>query len=450
MPLNLHKEKCDMSYFYDSHCHVMNLRHPNISAVIDRYLNEAGGLTRFIAGVAVMFTGFPGMQKYLLSLTSADERIMSLLAIMETPLGDYLLQMEEDLEKRVWGKDIFIPNRMEPYEKVFLTPLLIDFALRGNEKKDSKLVYSVRWKPMADQVRDVCLGIADYYRFKTFKKETPLLEVHPFMGINPLIYNLDPEGNDDARHTLKQVLEKYFVNFTDTESSMVRRKRILAYNWQAFKGDLETLGADVFLGIKVYPPTGFNPWPMNNKEQTDMLPNDGWNKLKDFYSYCVEKNIPITAHCSSGGFLSAPAYKDFANPARWEKVLAVYPKLRLNLAHLGYDNGDNEVMTGLFSEESWRRVAADLACKYDNVYVDISYRGVKPSYYEELRKLLESLTDPVQKRLEDKIIFGSDFMINLMSIDSYSKYMQNFMSSSLGVVLMDKFCHINPERFLFI
>jgi Amidohydrolase len=439
-----------MTYFYDSHCHVMNLRHPNISAVINRYLTEAGGWTRFVAGAAVMLTGFPGVQKFLLGLTNEDERIMSLLAIMETPLGDYLLQMEEDLRKRVWGKGVCIPNRVEPYEKVFLTPLLMDFALRGNEKKDSKLVYSVRWKPMADQVRDVCLGIADYYRHKAFKKENPMLEVHPFMGINPLIYNLDPEGDDDDRDTLKQVLDKYFFNFTGTEPSSVRRKRILAYNWQNFRGDLQTLGHDVFLGIKVYPPTGFNPWPMNNKEQTDMLPNAGWTKLKDFYSYCVEKNIPLTTHCSSGGFLTDPAYADFANPARWEQVLVAYPKLRLNLAHLGYDDGDNEVMTSLFNENSWRRVAADLACKYDNVYVDISYRGVKPRYYEELKKLFELLTDPARKRLEDKIIFGSDFMINLMSIDSYSKYMQNFMSSSLGGVLMDKFCNKNPESFLFI
>lgn len=437
-----------MSYFYDAHCHVMNLRHPNLSAVINRYLNEAGGLTSFVAGVAVMLTGFPGAQKFLLSLTRKDERILSLLAIMETPLGDYLLQMEEDLQKRVWGKGICIPNSEETYEKVFLTPLLMDFALRGNEKKNSKLVYSVRWKPMADQVRDVCLGIADYYREKESKKEVPMLEVHPFMGINPLIYNLDPNGDDSQ--TLNQVLDKYFLNFTGAESCSVRRERILAYNWRTFKGDLDALGPDVFLGIKVYPPTGFNPWPMNNKEQTDMIPNAGWKKLRDFYSYCVAKNIPVTTHCSNGGFLTDPAYKDFADPARWAKVLEEYPKLRLNLAHLGHDDRDNEDMTGLFSEKSWRRAAADLACKYDNVYVDISYRGVKPGYYEELGKLFESLTDPVQKRLEDKIIFGSDFMINLMAIDSYSKYMQNFMSSSLGVVLMDKFCNKNPESFLFI
>ena len=439
-----------MPYFYDAHCHVMNLRHPNISAVIKRYLKEAGCWKRFLVGLAVMLSSCQKIQNFLLSLTRADEKILSLISLMETPLGDYLLQMEEDLQKRVWGKGICIPNREAAYEKVFLTPLLMDFALRGNENLDSKLVYTVRWKPMADQVRDVCLGIADYYRHKAYKKEPPLFEVHPFMGINPLIYNLDPEGDDDIRHTLKQVLDKYFADFTGTEPRSERRKRVLSYNWEPFRGNLDTLGRDVFLGIKVYPPTGFNPWPMNNKEQSDMIPNGGRTKLTDFYSYCVEKNIPITAHCSSGGFLTDPSYKDFANPARWEKVLAMYPTLRLNLAHLGYDDNDDEVMTGLFNEKSWRRAAADLACKYENVFVDISYRGVKPRYYEELRKLLESLTDPVRKRLEDKIIFGSDFMINLMSVESYSKYMHDFMSSAMNVELMDKFCNRNPERFLYI
>jgi hypothetical protein len=428
----------------------MNLRHPNLSAVINRYLGESSRCSRLKIGLVLLLSSLPFAKNLLLKITNADDRLKNLLAIMETPLGDGLLQMEEDLKKRLWDNGIFIPGNPSAYEKLFLVPLLIDFAKRGFENRDSKMIYSVRWKPMADQVRDVCLGIADYYRYKSFQKESPLFEIHPFMGLNPLIYNLDPDNAADNTLTLKQVLDKYFLEFNALQSSHDRRQLILDYDWTTFYGDINTLSKNAFLGIKVYPPTGFNPWPMNKQEEEAMKPYQGLDKLNTFYSYCVGKNIPITAHCSNGGFLSDAAFTDYANPVRWKSALDHYPDLRLNLAHFGYDDNDKSCMLQLFAEDSWRRTAADLACRYDNVYVDISYRGVDPAYYVELNELLISLTDSQQKKLLDKIIFGSDFMINLMSIDSYSEYMKKFQDSPLNTEMKDRLCRNNPERFLHI
>ncbi|MGZ6237244.1 MAG: hypothetical protein ACXWMJ_07990, partial [Syntrophales bacterium] len=203
-------------FFYDAHCHVMNLRHPNLSAVINRYLKESSALQRFKIAGPLLLSCIPGAKDFFLKMTTVESRVKNLLAIMETPLGDCLLQMEEDLKTRLWHNGITIPGNSTVYDKLFLTPLLIDFALREFENEKNNMTYSVRWKPIADQVRDVCLGIADYYRYKDYKKEDPLFEIHPFAGINPLIYNLDPEGEADNTQTLAQVLDKYFADFNAT------------------------------------------------------------------------------------------------------------------------------------------------------------------------------------------------------------------------------------------
>ncbi len=95
-------------------------------------------------------------------------------------------------------------------------------------------------------------------------------------------------------------------------------------------------------------------------------------------------------------------YRDFASPAKWAKVLQQkqYEALRLNLAHFG----------GV-EREDWRDQVAELVLKYANVYTDISYQGVDQKIYGKLKLFLDS-KGTERLRLMEKIIFGSDFMIN--------------------------------------
>ncbi len=39
--INLNDKEVGMPFFYDSHCHMMNLSHPNLSAIIKRIYFEA-------------------------------------------------------------------------------------------------------------------------------------------------------------------------------------------------------------------------------------------------------------------------------------------------------------------------------------------------------------------------------------------------------------------------
>lgn len=87
---------------------------------------------------------------------------------------------------------------------------------------------------------------------------------------------------------------------------------------------------------------------------------------------------------------------------------------------------------------------------FDNVYVDFSCRALTDQYYVQLKKLIESLHGEQKAKLKDRILFGSDFTVNLMSIESYNKYLGMFShTTALNDEEKDTFCCANPERFLF-
>ncbi|MFW6126233.1 MAG: amidohydrolase family protein, partial [Chloroflexota bacterium] len=114
--------------------------------------------------------------------------------------------------------------------------------------------------------------------------------------------------------------------------------------------------------------------------------------------------------------------------------------LKVNLAHFPPGKGDEER----------RDATVELVLKYENVYVDISCRATGDDYYRELRRLLDGLPAADAEKLSSKILFGTDFAVNLMWIDSYNQYLDLF-SRSTALTPEEKhvFCSQNPERFLF-
>ena len=87
---------------------------------------------------------------------------------------------------------------------------------------------------------------------------------------------------------------------------------------------------------------------------------------------------------------------------------------------------------------------------YKNVYVDFSNRAVSDKYYKSLRKVIDKLSDKEKAMLNERILFGSDFAVNLMSIESYNKYLDIFSKdTSFGDEEKRSFCCTNSERFLF-
>ncbi|NTW53963.1 MAG: amidohydrolase family protein [Chlorobaculum sp.] len=373
--------------------------------------------------------------------------VMNLLAIMETDIGDCLIQMEEDLRNNLpLNSSLVISGNGEKkeYEKIVLTPLIMDFGLKDSGK--TNLTYKVRWKPIVAQVEDLFIGIRDYYRHRNDYVKghpEPLFQIIPFMGINTKNYTMRAHGdNSGASMKLEDVLKDNFEEFGNDLTHQQRRKNIdaIQIKWKDFNGNIESIGSHCFLGIKVYPPLGFDPWPENSKEK---------DKVRHMYKYCVDNNIPITAHCSPGGFLVDKSYKEFSSPFKWESVLKEYRNLRLNLAHFG----------GVESE-GWRRKIADMILEidpktghytYENFYTDISYQGVNKKSYHDLKAFLDTFEKTSRRRLVERIIFGTDFMINLQDISAYSAYLNYFFETdTLTLEEKDMLCNKNAERFLFL
>ena len=469
-----------MPVFYDSHCHMMNLSHPNLTAMIKRVFKEAMPiklvhsfalvnawppvlkiflwlllfLPLLVILTLVVLIGLIVVLLLIIPFTSSSlsgkfkekiANVMNLLAFMETDIGDCLIQLEEELRKKYeteGGLTLYGDSGKQVYDKIVMTPLIMDFGLKNYQNSNSP--YKVRWKPVVAQVEDLCLGIRDYYLHREAyinyagSPIPPLFEIHPFLGINTRNYKLKSDGLSSS---LQELLEKNFREFEHDATPEMRHSKLFEQDWSTFNGNIESIGSHAFAGIKVYPPLGFNPWPEDTDGYTDDEEMEReLEKVHYLYAFCIRHNIPLTAHCNAGGFLVDKKYKEFASPAKWAKVLAQKEnkQLRLNLAHFGGAERDD-----------WRDQIADLVLQYENVYTDISYQGVDKKIYAKLKLFLDSKgTD--RKRLLEKIIFGSDFMINLQDIATYGTYLQYFAeTSALTLEEKEMMCHGNAMKYLF-
>ena len=114
-----------------------------------------------------------------------------------------------------------------------------------------------------------------------------------------------------------------------------------------------------------------------NDKMTYLFDGDEYDEaLCELYDYCVDNQVPITAHCVMNGIEAYPrASFDFGKAAFWDVVLRQerYHKLRLNLAHFGWNQGPGQ---GYAGSESWVNDVCSLIVKYDNVYADVSHHRV--------------------------------------------------------------------------
>jgi predicted TIM-barrel fold metal-dependent hydrolase len=278
---------------------------------------------------------------------------------------------------------------------------------------------------------------------------------------------LFPKGDFPVDNTVPKMLAKYFGDLE--EYSKKNESHDLDPQWSKIlmgePGDVERklitinslsdIPKGFFSGIKVYPPLGFNPWPDENKEPLEA------EKVKYLYKFCVEKNIPITTHCSNIGWQVIERKKALAytDPKTWERVLQQdeYKTLKLNFAHFG-----SQRKSWVFGRKSrsweWLETIFDLMLKYDHVYSDFSYEGVFKDYCSKCCKRIKIFVDKNARgqfkrdinRIYDRILFGTDFLINLIELDSYKKYLEMFEEAPFPPDIdRKKFCEVNPERFLF-
>ncbi len=222
-----------------------------------------------------------------------------------------------------------------------------------------------------------------------------------------------------------------------------------------------------FVGVKLYPPMGFQP--DGNERDKLVFPKpllranlgaDLDNALRRLYAWCAdpENDVPIMAHATNSQS-AGNAYGDRANPKFWRRVLADYPQLRLNLAHFGgFDEAiakDGSLTGALRDTWEWQ---AGQALIYPNVYVDLSYlseivgdtdetaRRRRASTQYLLAQFIERFDPEV-----DRLMYGSDWSM-IGRERAHDAYVHNMIGYLREVGLNDaqlaRFGRRNALRFL--
>ena len=432
--------------FYDVHCHAMNLSHPNFLLFVKRMLCAG---TRSIDDWKV----FLHLVNLARQKPGRNCRILNLVSVMERDCSELLKLMENDL--KILREENKLHVERQNIGSVVLTPLMVDFGRKDLDGSTYPGIYynTLSRKPIRDQVDDLFDGIRD---FRKSAGPERFLEVFPFLGLNTANYSLESSENSIG---LRQLLHKYFSEFTKGEGD--QRRRDLSNSSGTFSEEGEGLSYSC-TGIKVYPPLGFDPWPeagagWKKGERAEARKKRGQEqeKVEYLYRFCADRDIPITAHCNDGGFMSGKVpLEKFTAPAQWRHVVERFPKLKLNLAHFGrQDRWCSQLKHYAGLETSWQEEIVELLLDKDkHVYSDFSFIGASAAWYKELRKLLDKYKhDPESTaRLRSRILFGSDFMINLLATESYKRYVEQFLGTGkLYEEEKSAFCSTNPEGFLF-
>lgn len=409
----------EQNNFFDCHCHTMTLAQPNMTSFIENIMRNIG---------PDMIKSMASENNFNHSLNPKQgvSNILNLAALVQNDLEGIFCIMEDDLKGVYGGKALANEEGLtlggKRYERLIITPLLMDFkSLPG---APCSTYYPQPMKEMHTTINEYAYGIRQYYK----SRPKGLLQIFPFLGLNTAAYTYK-----EVVKILQDSFEFYTGNLNSIRSSKV-------YSYIAGK----VAPSRMFGGIKVYPPMGFDPWP-DDKEEL--------KKVHFLYEYAQEKQIPITSHCNGGGYLTIDYDQAMENtsPERWAKVLKAYPTLRLNLAHMGY-RGETLPQTlarklGGKRERTWTDAIFDLIVEYPHVYTDISSNGVNPTFYKTLIRLLGEQGER-RDIIEQRIIFGTDFMINLTSIPSYQEYYRIFEESLLTPVQLNQYGSVNPKRFL--
>jgi len=433
------------------------------------------------------------------------------------------------------GKKLKINGR--EINKVILTPLMMNFNSKGFEGLDkNKVHYNLPpAKLIIEQLIDLFNGIQNYYRKYSLKlfEIYPFMGINPgsyrrggaviigeqlempdalegkvvFLSvIDVLVFvrKMDVDEQDtllaaiddnDLRekirvemikfhelgfnkdgypnaNTFPKMLDKYFGKYRG-KSGDFRKTYKKTFGAKKNKS-WRDIGSNFFSGIKVYPPLGFDPYPLEtpdksrlenakSPEEREFLKENAlnvWVNTHFLYQYCIKKNIPMTTHCSDGGFVIMDENwsRERANPEFWMGVLNFYPKLKLNFGHFGI-----QVRSEKHSWGRWNNFIIDmiLSDAFPRVYADISDLGATTKKYKKLAEVIENYISikangDAQKevlfkeKLLRNLLFGTDFMVNLFGIDSYLAYINTyekaeFFSNNDKISLASE----NPHRFLF-
>lgn len=178
-----------------------------------------------------------------------------------------------------------------------------------------------------------------------------------------------------------------------------------------------------FYGIKLYPRLGYYP-------SNPLLFNE-------LYPFCQDKEIPITVHCSTGGFppenfLLPKPCPELCDPKEWLPILEKYKKLRVNFAHFGA------------GDKKWTETIVGLMRPYRYVYTDISCYTEKKDF-DYIKEIIKSYPF-----VEERLMYGTDYTMTLLFNCTPQEFYKNVSTLEFLKNIFEKITVTNPAEFLDI
>lgn len=440
--------------FYDIHYHLFDLSHPNLLAFllrddliskssVKKMMQKFPFLIKFLPMWMLLLTPSKVAAKIKDYLSNDAKNFRNLLSVIEGAIEYHFLYTEYFLLR---NKKYFGNTEESRYNRIVVSPLLMDFGYKNLRNEDC--FYNLPpAKPVMHQVVDLFNAVWFYYNYDliihpekerrlkliptSVPKEEKLFEIYPFLGINTQNYDLQEivalfdkyfrgyEEDRDPAKRRKKLYDKLGTVRIDLEEMMLKKKEHVDNDYYTY----------LFAGIKLYPPLGFDPWPGENDGELE--------KVRYLYSECIRKNIPITVHCSDRGYVTTPDAHKLTDPSnKWQKVLTrpEFAELRINFAHMGTQHDD---------KLEWRNTILNYFKTNQYVYTDCSCQTPLEKDYKKVKNMMSPDS-------ESRILFGSDFVINLIWSESYNDYLYNFLETPhLDDRQKELMCEINPEKFLF-
>jgi len=235
------------------------------------------------------------------------------------------------------------------------------------------------------------------------------------------------------------------------------------------------------VGFKLYPPMGFAP--AANAEVPDAWfpqalqdlagPHVGValdQAMDDLFAYCVAGDVPIMAHCANSEFPAAaddqaPPNAWGATPGFWDRALAKYPTLRLNLGHFGgvwdFGAGARQPATPQDQQDQqtaqqWARDIVDMMVNkpYPNLYADVAFASsmLPARGGAERQAAWVFLHDMLggNPALGQRLMYGSDWEMVGQAADGndYARHLLANVADLFPGAAIEDFRWRNAARFL--
>jgi predicted TIM-barrel fold metal-dependent hydrolase len=233
-----------------------------------------------------------------------------------------------------------------------------------------------------------------------------------------------------------------FVGFDPRTELRARSVRDIETPLALMKVAIERYG---FVGVKVYPPMGWRP--IGNRAGVGMTNEQATaidDILREFYGWCVEKDVPITAHCNESNFADE-SYRTLAAPEGWIEVLEAFPALHLNLGHFGGARREED-------PEGWPWRIARATKDRPTLFADVGNHNIHdPELLEGYLAMLAGMfSRPETGSMRDRLMYGSDwFMLALHpEYEDFLDAYERLLRERFGPELTSAFLGGNARKFL--